>query len=88
EMGLDTVEANKELGLPVDSRDYYLAAQILRNKNINHVRLLTNNPLKIEGLKKYGINDVAQEKMPVFISEQNKHYLTTKKDKLNHFISF
>lgn len=82
--GLDTVEANKNLGLPIDSREYYLAANILRNRNINDIRLLTNNPLKSAGLQKYGISITSVEKMPIFCNEHNKEYLRTKKEKLNH----
>jgi len=86
EKGLDTVEANQSLGLPVDSREYYLAANILRNKKMNHIRLLTNNPLKIMGLQKYGISIVQREAIPVFYNEQNKKYLQAKKEKLHHVI--
>lgn len=86
EKGLDTVEANMHLGLPVDSRQYYIAAQVLRNRNISDIRLLSNNPNKIEGLKKFGIKTIIQEKMPIFPSEQNKTYLITKKEKLKHNI--
>jgi len=86
EQGHDTVEANTELGLPIDSRQYYIAASILRKKNIDHVRLMTNNPNKISDLKKYGINKVVREPMPSFRQENNQFYLETKKIKLNHMI--
>jgi 3,4-dihydroxy 2-butanone 4-phosphate synthase/GTP cyclohydrolase II len=88
EKGMDTVDANKELGLPVDSREYYIAANVLRNRNITEIRLLTNNPLKISGLQKYGIAKVQQESMPIFCNQTNKSYLTAKKEKLNHLINF
>jgi 3,4-dihydroxy 2-butanone 4-phosphate synthase/GTP cyclohydrolase II len=88
EQGFDTVEANEQLGLPVDSRKYYVAANILRNEHINHVRLLTNNPDKINDLKKYGIPHVDRILMPSFHNEHNHHYLTTKMTKLNHAINF
>ena len=87
ENGLDTVEANHHLGLPVDSREYYLAANILRNKNIHHIRLLTNNPHKITNLKKYGISHVQREEIPIFCNEHNKNYLKVKKEKLHHVIN-
>ncbi|TAK74987.1 MAG: 3,4-dihydroxy-2-butanone-4-phosphate synthase [Gammaproteobacteria bacterium] len=87
ENGLDTVEANHRLGLPIDSREYYLAANILRNRNIQSICLLTNNPHKVANLKKYGI-DVQTESMPIFYNECNKYYLQTKKEKLNHSINF
>lgn len=87
EQGFDTVEANQQLGLPVDSRRYYIAANILRNKHIHHVRLLTNNPDKVDDLKKYGIAHVDKILMPSFDNEHNRHYLCTKKNKLNHSIN-
>jgi 3,4-dihydroxy 2-butanone 4-phosphate synthase/GTP cyclohydrolase II len=88
EQGLDTVEANQHLGLPIDSRTYYLAANILRQRGIQHVRLLTNNPEKINDLAKYGIAHVERESMPSFHHEHNQFYLSTKKEKLNHVIQF
>ncbi len=84
--GFDTVEANHYLGMPADARSYYLAANILRNRGIDQVRLLTNNPAKITGLKNHGIMNVVREPIPVFNNEYNKKYLQTKKIKLNHFI--
>lgn len=87
ETGLDTIEANHHLGLPVDARKYYIAANVLRNLDIKHIRLLTNNPHKILDLKKYGVEQVEQQTMPSFISEHNRFYLKTKQDKLNHAIN-
>jgi 3,4-dihydroxy 2-butanone 4-phosphate synthase / GTP cyclohydrolase II len=86
EKNVDTVEANQQLGLPIDPRDYYIAANILRNQQITHIRLLTNNPNKINDLKKYGIAHVEKELLPTFHNEHNYHYLKTKKEKLNHHI--
>lgn len=86
EQGFDTVDANQHLGLPIDAREYYLAANILRNHNINNVSLLTNNPQKAAGLNKYGINNVTPVPMPVFCTQNNKNYLLTKKSKLHHDI--
>lgn len=86
EQGYDTVDANIALGLPVDSRQYYIAASVLRQLNINQIRLLTNNPNKINDLKKYGIENVEREIMPTFEHEHNHFYLQTKKSKLNHNI--
>jgi 3,4-dihydroxy 2-butanone 4-phosphate synthase/GTP cyclohydrolase II len=86
ETGLDTVEANQRLGLPVDSRQYHIAANVLRNRKIKSIRLLTNNPAKVNDLKKYGLDDVKIALMPVFCHEHNKGYLKTKKQKLNHQI--
>lgn len=87
EQGFDTVEANTQLGLPVDARSYYLAANILRNFNIHSVRLLTNNPDKINDLIKCGITKVQREPMPTFLQQNNQFYLETKKVKLNHVIN-
>jgi 3,4-dihydroxy 2-butanone 4-phosphate synthase / GTP cyclohydrolase II len=87
ESGLDTVEANEKLGLPIDARKYHIAANILRNLNITHVKLLTYNPDKIKDLKKYGIHHVTSESMPVFQNEHNYQYLKTKKEKLNHSLN-
>lgn len=87
EQGYDTVDANIELGLPVDGRKYYIAASVLRQLNIQHIRLMTNNPNKINDLKKYGIEQVDREIMPTFEHEHNHFYLQTKKSRLNHVIN-
>ncbi|HEX2549788.1 MAG TPA: hypothetical protein VHM20_08165, partial [Gammaproteobacteria bacterium] len=68
------------------SRNYAIAANILRNRNIHDVRLLTNNPQKINDLKKYGIQNVRKEDLPNFCNVHNQKYLTTKKNKLQHMI--
>lgn len=86
EKGYDTVQANLELGLPIDSRKYFIAASILRKFEINHIRLLTNNPNKIRDLEKYGLAKVDRELIPTFEQADNLFYLQTKKDKLNHYI--
>jgi 3,4-dihydroxy 2-butanone 4-phosphate synthase/GTP cyclohydrolase II len=84
ESGLDTVEANEKLGLPIDSRKYHMAAHILKNRQITSVKLLTNNPAKINDLKKYGIAQVELASIPVFSNEHNKNYLTVKMHKLHN----
>ncbi|MCX7817733.1 MAG: bifunctional 3,4-dihydroxy-2-butanone-4-phosphate synthase/GTP cyclohydrolase II [Kiritimatiellae bacterium] len=86
ETGLDTVEANQRLGFEPDMRDYSAAAQILRDLGVEQVRLLTNNPLKVAGLQKYGI--VVIERVPLVIPpvEHNVRYLETKKRKLGHWL--
>lgn len=86
EKGFDTIEANQALGLPVDSRNYYMAASILKNRGISHMRLLTNNPCKAADLEKYGINSVKVENIPAHFNQHNKSYLQTKKLKLDHMI--
>lgn len=84
EAGKDTVEANLELGLPVDLRDYGVGAQILVDLGITTMRLLTNNPRKIVGLEGYGLQ--IAERVPLFgeINEFNKGYIEAKKKRLNH----
>lgn len=85
--GLDTIEANEQLGLPVDARDYAMAYQILKHLNIGQIRLITNNPLKIEGLTKLGVSVVEQVPMITGVCAHNKDYLHTKKQKLGHHLS-
>lgn len=84
ETGLDTVEANEALGLPVDARNYYFAAHMLRRLNIQSIRLLTNNPKKIDEIQWFTRATVAQESMPNFCNEYNERYLETKRSKLQH----
>jgi 3,4-dihydroxy 2-butanone 4-phosphate synthase/GTP cyclohydrolase II len=86
EQGYDTIEANQQLGLPVDSREYHIAANILRNRGITRVRLLTNNLSKVSALQKFGIEVTAREPVPIFCNSHNKKYLQAKKEKLNHEI--
>ncbi|MCX6164819.1 MAG: bifunctional 3,4-dihydroxy-2-butanone-4-phosphate synthase/GTP cyclohydrolase II [Ignavibacteriae bacterium] len=84
--GKDTVEANIELGFHPDLRDYGIGAQILRELGVRKMKLLTNNPVKIIGLKGYGL-EVA-ERIPIEIrsNPKNENYLMTKRDKLGHLI--
>jgi len=84
DMGLDTVEANIELGLPVDARDYGTGAMILRDLGITSMRLLTNNPAKRVGLEGYGLS--VSERVPLQgkVCSENLRYLTTKKEKMDH----
>jgi 3,4-dihydroxy 2-butanone 4-phosphate synthase/GTP cyclohydrolase II len=86
DMGLDTVEANVELGLPVDARDYGTGAMILRDLGITSMRLLTNNPAKRVGLEGYGLS--VTERLPIQVEpcDENMRYLRTKKEKMNHVL--
>jgi 3,4-dihydroxy 2-butanone 4-phosphate synthase/GTP cyclohydrolase II len=84
--GMDTVQANKELGFPPDLRHYGVGAQILADLGIKKIRLLTNNPKKIVGLEGYGLKVV--ERVPIVTKpgRHNKKYLQTKKQKMRHFL--
>lgn len=82
--GYDTVEANHQLGFQEDLRDYAVAAQIIKDLKVKSISLKTNNPLKIEGLKKYGIKVVARESIEIKFNEFDKKYLKTKKEKMGH----
>ncbi|MCK9409394.1 MAG: bifunctional 3,4-dihydroxy-2-butanone-4-phosphate synthase/GTP cyclohydrolase II [Bacteriovoracaceae bacterium] len=84
--GKDTVEANEALGFHADVRDYSLAAQILLDLGVKRVRLLTNNPKKIVGLKGYGIEVTERISIEVQATSTNERYLKTKRDKLGHMI--
>jgi 3,4-dihydroxy 2-butanone 4-phosphate synthase / GTP cyclohydrolase II len=82
--GHDTVDANLELGLPADSRDYGTGAQILSDLGVRSVRLLTNNPAKHAGLEVYGIPVHERLPMPVSPTAENLRYLRTKRDRMGH----
>lgn len=84
--GRDTVEANLELGFGEDLRDYAITAQIIRDLGIRRVRLLTNNPQKIEGLERYGVDVVARDSIEAEPRADNIHYLRTKRRKLGHLL--
>lgn len=86
DMGLDTVEANERLGFPADLRDYGMGAQILMDLGIKKIRLITNNPRKIAGVKGYGLDVV--DRLPLLIESNdfNAYYLATKAKKLGHML--
>jgi 3,4-dihydroxy 2-butanone 4-phosphate synthase/GTP cyclohydrolase II len=86
EKGLDTVEANEHLGFNADLRDYGIGAQILIELGMRKVTLLTNNPAKIKGLDKYGIEIVERVPLVLPTHEYNDHYISTKRDKMGHII--
>jgi 3,4-dihydroxy 2-butanone 4-phosphate synthase / GTP cyclohydrolase II len=82
--GLDTVDANLELGLPADARDYGTGAQILYDLGVRSMRLLTNNPAKRAGLEGYGLTVTGREGLPVRLHPENVRYLRTKRDRMGH----
>ena len=84
--GADTVDANLELGLPADARDYSIGAQILADLGVRSVRLLTNNPAKVAGLAACGIEVTGMVPLPVEPTRENLRYLTAKRDRLGHQI--
>ncbi len=82
--GLDTVEANEELGFKADLRDYGIGAQILVDLGLKKIRLLTNNPRKIVGLEGYGLHVAGRMPIEIKPGKKNKKYLKTKKKRLGH----
>ena len=84
--GLDTVDANVELGLPVDSREYGIGAQILVDLGVTTMRLMTNNPAKRGGLEGYGLQIVERVPLQTVPNEENIRYLRTKRDRLGHLL--
>ncbi len=86
DMGLDTVEANERLGFPADLRDYGMGAQILNDLGVKQIRLITNNPRKIAGLKGYGLEIVERVPLLIEANNYNSEYLATKATKLGHLL--
>jgi 3,4-dihydroxy 2-butanone 4-phosphate synthase/GTP cyclohydrolase II len=86
EEGMDTVQANLALGLPMDGRDYGVGAQILRDLNISKIRLISNNPQKRVGLLGYGLEIIEQVPIEIQPNPHNEKYLQTKRDKMGHTI--
>jgi 3,4-dihydroxy 2-butanone 4-phosphate synthase/GTP cyclohydrolase II len=82
--GRDTVDANLDLGLPADARDYGLGAQILVDLGVRTMRLLTNNPTKRAGLEGFGLEIVEQVPLEVHVTPENLRYLQTKRDRMGH----
>ena len=86
EQGYDTVDANIKLGYAPDLRDYGVGAQILRDLGVRHLRLLTNNPLKIQGLSGHGLDVVEHVAISIPAHADNQHYLDTKRERMGHMI--
>ncbi|KTC97931.1 bifunctional 3,4-dihydroxy-2-butanone-4-phosphate synthase/GTP cyclohydrolase II [Legionella erythra] len=87
DQGLDTVDANLKLGFPADNRDYAIGFQILKHLGIDVLRLMTNNPQKLDGLTKFGLT--ISERVPLTIepSNENRNYLKTKQTRLGHLMT-
>jgi 3,4-dihydroxy 2-butanone 4-phosphate synthase/GTP cyclohydrolase II len=85
--GRDTVDANIELGLPVDSREYGIGAQILVELGVTRMRLMTNNPAKYGGLEGYGLDIVGRVSLEQAPNPENVQYLRTKQERLGHLLS-
>lgn len=86
EQGLDTVEANLKLGLPADDRDYAIAYQLLKHYGISTLKLLTNNPMKLQSLSRYGIEVSERIPLETETTDENRSYLKAKKEKLGHLL--
>jgi len=86
ENGKDTVEANEVLGFKADLRDYGIGAQILKDLGLKKIRLITNNPMKIKGLKGYDLEIVERVAIEILPNESNERYLKTKREKLGHLL--
>lgn len=86
DQGRDTVEANLELGFPVDSREYGIGAQILVDLGLSTIRLMTNNPAKYGGLAGYDLSIIERVPLPPFSTEENYRYLQVKKEKMGHLL--
>ena len=86
DQGYDTVDANVAIGAPIEARDYDLAAHILFDLGFSRIRLLTNNPAKVDALRAEGITVVEQRSLIVKASPHNKRYLATKKERMAHML--
>lgn len=86
DQGYDTVDANLMLGHGADERDYSLAARILEDLQVQSVRLITNNPLKIAALRAEGINVTSRVKLDIAVNAENEHYLLTKARRMDHLL--
>ena len=84
--GYDTLDANLALGLPADARDYEIAATMLKKKDVTKIRLMTNNPLKVKGLRDNGIEVSDRVSHISGLCESNRDYLNTKKIRMGHLL--
>ncbi len=87
DLGADTVEANEQLGFAADLRDYTICAPMLRHLGITRIRLMTNNPLKVDAMRAMGVDVVERVAIEVGRNPHNTHYLDTKAGKLGHWFA-
>jgi 3,4-dihydroxy 2-butanone 4-phosphate synthase/GTP cyclohydrolase II len=87
DQGFDTVDANTELGLPIDSREYGIGAQILADLGVQQIRLMTNNPAKYGGLGGYGLSVVERVPLHTVPTAENESYLRTKAERMGHLMN-
>lgn len=87
DQGMDTVDANLHLGFAADSRDYTMAAQILKYFNVQGMKLLTNNPSKVDALTKLGYSNIERQSLEIDANSKNSSYLSTKKLKMGHLLN-
>jgi 3,4-dihydroxy 2-butanone 4-phosphate synthase/GTP cyclohydrolase II len=85
--GADTIDANLQLGLPADSREYGIGAQILADLGITTMRLMTNNPAKLGGLEGFGLEIVERVPLEIESNPYNEHYLRTKRERMGHLLA-
>lgn len=88
DQGHDTIEANVLLGLPVDAREYYEAKQMFDDLGVSKLRLMTNNPLKLDSLERYGLEITERVSLQMDLHPENADYLRTKQEKMQHFLTY
>jgi 3,4-dihydroxy 2-butanone 4-phosphate synthase/GTP cyclohydrolase II len=88
DQGHNTIEANLALGFPADLREYYESKQIFDDLAVSHLRLMTNNPLKVESMEKYGLTIVERVPLQIEAYSENKAYLKTKQEEMNHYLNY
>jgi len=88
DQGYDTIEANLALGFPADMREYYECKQIFDDLGVSQLRLMTNNPLKVESMKKYGLDIVERMPLQMEAYKEDEAYLKVKQEKMNHYLNY
>lgn len=88
DQGYDTIEANLALGFPADMREYYESKQIFDDLGVSQLRLMTNNPLKVESMKKYGLDIVERIALQMEAYKEDEAYLKTKQEKMKHYLNY